>query len=268
MNITRRRGSAAIAAAALMLTLAGCGSDSPKRTNEPIAGPSGKSAATTTAPLPDPTAAPLPTATAPPEVPNTDNQTGSQDRQKTLDKVFGEQAPFTGPAADKFGADNVMTAYKYLVTFTLDYGFTETLMRPKDKYQPIEFSFIKPFMAAKAQADWDASVNAALAGDAAQITNVNVMTLWNVNVPGYTLTKTRPVRNQKWSPANTLVDGNRLVVRFKVSADIVFDKGGKEYVSTVTKDMTFWVIPNGDPEVPWLIDGWQGSYNSSGFKPL
>lgn len=247
MNHNRRRGGAALVVAALVVTLSGCGGDTPRTTNEPIIGAPGQ---------------PVPSAAPSNEV------TGAADRAAILEQVFGAQAPFTGPAADKFGADNVMTAYKYLVTFSLDNGFTETLMTPKAKFRPVDFDFIKPYLGKKAQDDWDASVTAALAGDEKAKTNINVMTLWNVDIPGYTLKADDAVRDQKWSPENTTVDGNRLIMRMNVSADVILVKDGKDHASTVTRDLTYALVPPGVPGIPWQIDGWTGSYSSTNIRPL
>ena len=105
-----------LSASALLLTfaLSACGANAvPASTNVALPSPLPINVPASPVALADASAAP---ATA-------DGLLSEQEAHR-----FGDLPAFTGPAADKFGADNVMAAYKEMVVMAEDYGFTANLM--------------------------------------------------------------------------------------------------------------------------------------------
>lgn len=244
----------ALIVVALLLGSAACGSDGN--------GPSERSLAAQRSDEPDASAAP-PVA---PEVDPTD-YCASQGSE-----------PFTGQAADHWGADNVMQAYCDMVNFTLvESSWVESLMRkPADGRvrEAIEFSFVKQWMTPGMQAAWDADVQQALAGDEEALSKVQAMTFHNLTGEGIELPD-RPdlVTNQSFSPAETWTDNlgpdgaDRLAIKFTVSADVRLVQGGKSVVLPMEKTVTYFLVPADQDEPPWLIDGFSGTFRTLEIHP-
>lgn len=248
MRLVRKAASVAIAAA-LTAGITACG--------------------TTPQPVITPTIAKTTTAV----VPGGAQTTAGTAIKPTADNLLGidwaGQAPFTGPAADKFGAVNVMAAYREAVTFSLQEGYSDLMTKGYDA-RPVEFSFVKPFLTPAAQTAWDGYVKAALAKDRKAGGSITSLTLWN-STAGQTTYKFRP--NQElftlgleFSPATTsikTVDAHEfLTLHFTVSRSLRVMKDGKAVLLPMKKDITYQMTPNGQKDMPWLIDSWNvtGTY--------
>lgn len=123
----RPRTAAALAAAlAAGLTLSACGGAAPETEPAPTATTAAAAATSATAtPTPDPTGTyvvPSESAAA-----NASASPTSVDDARKYLVAFGDLKPFTGPVAKKWGADNVMTAYKEAVTFAYAPGANDSL---------------------------------------------------------------------------------------------------------------------------------------------
>ena len=262
MNTHLRRLGGLTVAAALMVSLSACSNDKPETFRTPTA---------TGAPSASGTASGTPTGTA------TSGGTATPEPTTIVDPDTGEvdyckgtkQAPFTGEAADTFGAENVMAAYCEMGNFSLSQGFTN-LMETKATRGAVEFSFVKPWMTPKAQKVWDAAVAKTIKGDDEQApVTIMKMTGFNFENDGFEFAKDLPrVGRKSVTAATTAVDkregGQRLAMRMVVKADLLYKKAGdpKTYTVAFAKDTTYWLVPNGDAQKPWLIDGWEASFDS------
>ena len=248
--LTVHKAATMVIAATLTLSVAACSGSS---------GPPPPSAKTTTSIVsksPNQTATAAPTSAGETLHPTADNPLGIN---------WSKQAPFTGAVADQFGADNIMNAYQEAVTFSLVQGYTN-LMAEGYEAKPIEFSFVGPYLTTSAQHLWATQVLAALSNpkDVKAFANVFSLTTWNaVNGQDTYKFRNRQVLytlGMDFSPAKTsleTVGANKyLVLQFTVSRNLRVMNGSKALLLPMKKDITYWMIPNGLKDRPWLITKW------------
>jgi hypothetical protein len=188
------------------------------------------------------------------------------------------QAPFTGEAADHWGADNVKQAYCFMVAYTLDESswVTNLMQKPADgsARKPVEFSFVKQYMTSRMQTSWDDLVNKDLAGDEDSFNLVQAMTFYNLTGDGIAFPD-RPdlVVNKSFSPAETWVDNlgpdgsDRLAMKFTVSGSVRLLQNNKPVLLPMEKTVTYFLVPTGQTDLPWVMDGFQGTYKTSALQP-
>lgn len=266
MKTLNRSLLAGLAAATLILT--GCSNDStPPETDPTPTASSTPTASTTSDPTdtasPTETNVPVPTVTA-------DPATG---QYEWCDPA--KQEPFTGGAADEFGAENVMEAYCAMVDLQMENLFIDSLLRKGDGFAPRDFEVVRESLAQSARDDWDADVAKVIADTATEQERDDVASLVAFNLTngsGYTL-DAPAVYNAHFSPARTLVDNStgtpRLALTFTVGADFALlrDSDQKEMAYSREHDITFTLVP-GNPEgkgKAWYIDGW--GYSSTIVPP-
>jgi hypothetical protein len=261
MKIARNRLGAAIAAAAL-LALTACsgsgGSDGPKAGSTPTASVSPATDGT----VPDATAIP---SEGTPEI-AADLETGK------IDYCKDRKTPFTGPAADKWGAKKVMAAYCDMVTLTMDNEFRPSMVREHDSFVAKDFSVPRDWMTEDARKSWDANVAKIVKGNVKDYSNpvLSVM-LYNVTFDrrlGYDFypeqKEDRVMVDQKLSAGDAWIDTSqarpRLGLEFTVSGNWLLTNGKGSYLWPMDRKHTFWLTENGrHPTKPWLIDGWTGT---------
>jgi hypothetical protein len=245
---TAHQATSIVIAAALTLSVAACGGNDTKPGALPTKGIASAS--------PTATIKPTPSATRNSVTPTADNPLG-------IDWVKQSKQPFTGAAADKFGAANVMAAYRHAVTFSLREGYSNLMAKGYDA-RPVEFSFIKPYLTTALQNQWDKDVKAALAKDEDAVGNVYAVTTWNT-AEGQDVYKFRKGQvlftlGRTFSPATASVQTigakDYLDIQFTVSRNIRFMKAGKAVLLPLEKDITYRMTPNGLKDMPWLIDAW------------
>lgn len=253
MKPARNRIGSVLAVTAL-LALTGCSGDD--KTPDTASTPSGSSSATDS-PTSTPTT-PAPTVT-----------NGPDGRYETCD---ARTTPFTGAAADTFGADKVMNAYCTYAQISVEQTFLDNLMRsaPEDLTYA-DFQFWEQYMTADALASWKASVKKSLTNDSAsEEADASVLALTYYDVfPGseYSFTEDVAVRNRKFSLAKIAVDTAqseaRLALTFTVSGDfnVVKDGTDEAYLYPTSKDITYYLVPTEDPDRLWLIDGWLAKFH-------
>lgn len=264
MNHIPRSLVAATAVVAL-LALSGCSGDKSDATV-----PSPKPSATATnSPVEDPTesatakpsSVPTPTISADPE-------TGKFDWCNPE-----EQEPFTGEAADKFGAEKVMDAYCSMVEMQMEQSFVDSLLRKDKGFSERDFAAVRNHLAQNARDVWDKNVAAIVAGRATDQQAANVRGLVNYNFTGdsgYTL-DVPAVFNQRFTPAQAWIAASegrpKLALRFTVGADValVRDSDEKEMAFAYDKTITYWLVENVKGDA-WYIDGI--AYERAESKPV
>jgi hypothetical protein len=254
----RRIGIAAMVTAAL-IGLSGCGGDDPlPTTNAPIstAGTSGGGASASGPAIPS-------------DAPVVETgEDGSTD-------YCANQTPFAGPVADQWGADNVMQAYCEMVAFTLDDSswINSLLVKPSKPRDAVEFSSVKKYMTTNAQASWDALVARYLSGDVKDATDAaNQMynlQFFDLEGDGMVFTQSDGlVNNKAFSPATLGTDSlgpdgaDRLNMTFTVSADVALTYNGKPGTLPMSKTVTYSLVPTGQADIPWVIDGVTGNWHT------
>lgn len=173
-------------------------------------------------------------------------------------------APFTGPAVEEFGADEVMTAYCDMVDFTLEAGWNPTLLTMNNADATAEdFAFVREHMTPILAAEFDQNVARMLTGDSAAEYEACRVVFNGVTWGSKTLTfpETDVVTNRQFgSPTVQLVsadgaqDQPMLQVEFTASADTNIYVDGAPYVWPVTRSVDVTLVPTGEPDGPWLID--------------
>lgn len=254
--------SLAVTAAVAMLALAGCSDD----------------ATPDTTPTKEPTASETNTPGEPTETKDGEGGEGGEEPTNTPVTVEpgadgkvvwcdpAEQAPFTGPAADKFGAKNVMDAYCTMVELQMDYSFLDTLWDKEEGFTAQEFSPVREYLGEDARADYDAAV-AKVVNGTDERTDMFVVggLMWFNLIGGSPYTLDAPANfNQRFSPAKAWVDTRsgreRLGLRFTVASDVavVRTKDQKDMAWTAEKEITFWLTPGSNDGLgkSWYIDGY------------
>ena len=253
MKTTNRKATAPAAGVlvlVLALALTGCGSKD--KTATPVPGHTPTASAPGSLPVGDPKPVVVP-------VPD----------------PSGSFAPFTGEAADQFGADNVMTAYKFATKFMLQSTFDGTLITLTQPRQ-VDFSTVEQGLTPGAKTSFRA-LTALLESKTENLTpqqasDLVALTTWGVNTfPGYTL-RNPGYRNVGFGAAHAEVAKlpgrqDELILRFPVTGTFLLtDSAGKLAVVDYKKDMDLSLAESGDPAHPWLIDGWRGTRTSDGPK--
>lgn len=256
MNVTSSRLCAVALATAVGLTLSSCSKD------DTTATPPATTASETTA-----TAEPTESAPVPVVTPSTDPETNEVEY---CDR--DTEDAFTGPAADEFGAENVLDAYCEMVAFSFQQGFT-TLMRPVEGRTVLDYSFVKPFLTDAGAQKWDELVAQYLAGDEAQRDAIFSLTAHDIGglSDGYVIPESGPqIVGGSFSAADTKVDTRestpRLEMTFDLYTNIVVTKPGLDesdlYVIPFAKRVRYTLVPTGKDDVPWAIDAWSSTYTS------
>ena len=207
-----------LATAAVALVLAGCGGEDPER-------------GATSAATPTPTTTPTPSP--PPDTP--------------LPCVPGTE-PFTGPAAEEFGAERVMAAYCMLADLAL--GQTRTsLALPGPEQDGRDLRSVRAILTDAARKKHD---------------DLTGLTLHDVSrVPrGYRRADDLPhVFGTRVGPATADLDGQALVLAFDLQTGLVLeergDDSGRHLLLPVTRSGRYVLVPDGDG---WLVDDWRASF--------
>lgn len=192
-----------------------------------------------------------------------------------------KMTPFTGAAAAKFGADEVMDAYCEMADFFYLNSVTG-VTAPRDAYKPIELSFVKDWLAPAAKRDWDKKVADDLAdltdGDNA-INSLIYFNLRSIEDLGYTF-PTDPKAPMMVSggvglaqtDVATLPDGrDALDLDFTVANNLVIEKGGKLWVISIDRTVSLRLSQADDSVADphsWLIEGWKTDWQSTVPEPL
>ena len=172
--------------------------------------------------------------------------------------------PFTGPAADRFGADAVMTAYCGVAELSLETAFTSLLV--PGPHRAKDFALVRSSLSSPARRKWDAAVQETLAtgGPKAEAV-VDALTLHDVRrVPaGYVLADDPPPAfGTAVGPADAAVRGSRLELTLDVGTGLVLERRGDENGSHSlwpwTKRLTVTVVLRGDQ---WLVDDWSATWS-------
>ena len=174
--------------------------------------------------------------------------------------------PFTGPVTDKFSTNGIMSAYKSMVMFAENYGYTSALMN-SHPYTVDDFMFINKFLTPDAQVAWKEGVEKELAGKSAGKTFIESFTFfdsskkWKVTFdPTITVNPTATLPTVE---AFSTTGGLHLKMTFKVTSSVQLVQNGKPYTGPFSRDLTVWLLPNRDPAHPWLIDYWKGTINKN-----
>jgi hypothetical protein len=260
-----RNGLGAVVAITTLLALTACSNDGapPAQAQPPVR----ESTSSSPAGSPVPSQGPSQGPSAPPGTPEMgfDRTTGEADYCKD------QKTPFTGEAADKFGAKNVMRAYCEMVTLSMTQSWVPDLMRKDgDDLREIEFSIPRQYMTPTAANDWDKLVASAVKGEQKHLYDVWALMLYNVTLAeGYELfppeAQEPMVLNQRFFPAqswiDTATDEDRLGLRFVIAGDLHLTKDGEPHLLPTEKEIHFALVQNGGhPEKPWLIDSWSGEW--------
>ena len=166
------------------------------------------------------------------------------------------QDPFTGKAAEKFGAKDVMAAYCEIGNFALNEGFTD-LMETKER-KPVAFSFVDPWLSPEGRAMYDKTVTEALNGDTDSAKAIAYWIGWNLEGDDYDFTDKYPrALRQTIHPALAWVDGDRLALRVVTTADLVMTRTMDGAVGAIpVRRTTDYALVRGHDDKPWLVDGW------------
>jgi len=191
------------------------------------------------------------------------------------EEQFATQGRFTGPAADQFGSDNVMAAYRSTVNYTLKNSYNENLATKKvNELTPEDLAFVRDQMTPTARASFDRDLaNAGNSIDSAA--NVQSLVFYDLQASDTRLRTDGPgvFVDKNFTPAEVGVDTStgspRLSMTYTVTANARYTDvaTGQNMKAPLGKTITYWLTPNTDAataqEKPFLIDGWRSTFRSS-----
>ena len=171
--------------------------------------------------------------------------------------------PFSGAAADRFGADGVMAAYCSVAELSLETAFGDLLV-PGPRGVG-EFGLVEPWLSERGRREWSHAVRGALDGDASAARRVDALALHSVEgVPdGFQLADDPPPAfGTAVGPGEAGVRGDRLHLRFDVTTGIVLERAGdhegQHLLWPWTKRVRFVLSPTADG---WLVDDWSATWS-------
>ena len=203
-----------------------------------------------------------PTAAEPTAPPG---ETSTVLREEPLPCVPGH-GPFTGPAADEFGAEKVMAAYCTLAELAWEQEDT-SLALPIPQQRASDVRGLSEVLTPAARRGWELLVQARRAGDREASRRVNGLTLHDVTeLPqGYADSPTGPdVFGTEVGPATAKLarGGAALSLTFTLDTALVLEeKGsrtGRHSLLPVSRRATYVLVPDGDS---WLVDEWRARFS-------
>ncbi|MDN4174238.1 hypothetical protein QWY28_14840 [Nocardioides sp. SOB77] len=245
---TERTRRAVVGLAVAVVVLAGCGGGG----DEPRPAADGS--------------APASEQPEPPEQSEQSEQSEPPAEEEPLPCVPGVE-PFTGPAADRFGAESVMAAYCTLAELSLEHAFTDLIV-PAQGRSARAYAGPRPVLTPAARARWDADVAAYLrAGDGAAHDRIDALVLTDVvDVPkGFRLADDPPpaIGDEVGARAVASVVGERLRLAVPVRTGIVLerrgDDSGRHLLLPVTKRLSVDLERTGSGR--WLVADWSARWS-------
>lgn len=184
-------------------------------------------------------------------------------------------APFTGPAADRFGSDNVTTAYQFATDLAMTANFNENLAG-KFVVTARDYSYLDEFLTPGAVTELHRlTAEAAKPGyhmstkDSSALLSLAQNGMAN---PGLGITLRNPgVRDAGYGGATAEVYSrpgrpDALVLRFPVTGTYLISDHGTAEVIDMHKDVAYTLVQTGQADRPWLVDGWRATYTYDGPK--
>ena len=205
---------------------------------------------------------PTPTAASgSPGTPSSSSTTATQE-EEPLPCVPGV-GPFTGPAADEHGADEVMEAYCLLVTLVEEQEGT-SLSLPIPEQRPRDVMRVAEVLTPRARREWERQVRSRAAGDPGATERVNGLTLHDVReVPrGYQRADDGPyVFGTRVGPATAELVDRGLRLTFVMDTGLVLeeagDDAGRHSLLPVTRRASYVLVRDGGR---WLVDDWEAKF--------
>lgn len=178
-------------------------------------------------------------------------------------------APFTGAAADRFGAEAVMAAYCEVAELSRQTAFTALLV--PGPHRAKDFALVRPWLSSAGRRSWDAAVQRTLATREAKAEAlVDALTLHDVSrvPPGYALADDPPPAfGTTVGPAKAKVRGSVLELALEVSTGLVLERRGEENGSHSlwpwTKRLVVTMVPQGDR---WLVEEWRAAWSQGAVR--
>lgn len=266
--------------AAAVVVLAGC-SNGPTTTEGNDPAPGASTTATPGSPSGTETTPGVPEVpTAPPTVPIGPEGPEYCANQKPSD--------FTGSAAEHFGAANVRDAFCEMIKFVVTNTYTREIMTPRTDYRPIEFSFIEKYLTPSLANEWRSNVRRAVRAlnkgkEVKKEVGYKITPFMIFNVqylgdgaPGAHLPTVEegPVSSgHKWGPANLELveyEGHKqLKLTFTVKSDLHFQNETTLVTIPAEKTTSYYLVENpGNPDIPWLIEGYSDAVAEYGEEQL
>ena len=204
---------------------------------------------------------PAPTATS--DSPGTPTGTpSSATSDEPLPCVPGVE-PFTGPAADEHGAEEVMAAYCLLARLVEEQEGT-TLSLPIPEQRPRDLMDVAEVLTPRARREWRRQVRSRAAGDPGATERVNGLTLHDVReVPrGYQRADDGPyVFGTQVGPATAELVDRGVRLTFTMDTGLVLeeagDDSGRHSLLPVTRRGSYVLVRDGER---WLVDDWEAEF--------
>lgn len=274
--LRHRRLVAVVSAASACAALAGC--STPSSTPDDVASRNNSSAAA---------AEQAPATNTPVDAPTSDTDQTIVSDTIVCPADGPDLQPFTGPAVEAFGADNVMDAYCETAAFFVQRSVTSlTDPAATPRIEPAttarSLQFVTDRLTVAAAQRWHQSIvdaSTAPGNDDAlsQLTYFRLSLPEGLDFPAQGPASANPTVSEAFADVTRLDDSrkaltlwftvtNTLPVRSKPSTNST-PAAQPSHAITLTRDVALTMLPNpdphADPDTSWLIESWNNSYTAS-----
>lgn len=205
-------------------------------------------------------------------VSSTQAHTGPAETQQT-GSAYAIEKPVIDNSARVYPDAQIQQAYDTVNELTTQFTFNADLMRSEAGHHrtAADFAPMERFMTPKVAHEFDQTTQRALkkCAPSADFNSLQLMAFHDVSAPGISTRATGPVaRDMRISNASISLDAasKALKVKETVSGEVLLVKDGQNVKQSVTKTITFWMVPAQGGH-GWKIDGWRGTYTGGQVTP-
>lgn len=178
-----------------------------------------------------------------------------------------------GPAAEKFGKQEVLDAYCEAIEVFDLFAATDLVYQSEDTLKEGQFYGVRPYLTPDARNDWDTTVSQVGKEDVEA--TIGAFYYYDFENETYQVDPdVYPIAARAVSPARTDVvkqdDGEEVLwlnADYRVDFNVINKKTGKLQVLPMVKNLSLYMVPSGEDEIPWLIKGWRAEFDVYDAKP-
>lgn len=178
--------------------------------------------------------------------------------------IIGAPVSVSTQATAKFGAAGVAEGYAAITQFAADNAVNpKAISLQYDKVTAADMAGPKSMMTPAAAASWDSNM-ANLQTDQARANLSGVLPYGHTGNGNSPRTDVPQPAVRISNGAVSVAENGAMHVSFDIHQDVRGNvAGGKFQKYNLNRTMEFWLVPGTSKAKPWLIDGWQASYNST-----
>jgi hypothetical protein len=180
------------------------------------------------------------------------------------DSAFAGHRPFTGPAVEVYGQAALLAAYKEMVTFAFEAGWSPVLIRKDDtRLSTSDLNGIRSYLTAARRAFLDATFARVVRSDRAAIRTLEDVAFFGITGAGglTPVPAGNVVTGRRFTDAAVAVaPKDRLTLSFAAKANIQLQNtAGHRYELPTGRTLRYTLVRNTGPTRaarPFLVDSW------------